>query len=297
KASAVAISGTSMLSSNFTAATLRRRGRGFYFVAGSGRVAAGLATLHSDVPGEAIGHADVTAWRHVQQALPGIGRQVQGCDEFAHRGLGDALSAGQCLQLFVRIGQAMAAHYRLHGFGQDFPGGIEVGGKALGIDAELVQAALQRLEADQHVAERGAQRAQHGRIGEVALPAADRQLGGKVFEQRAGDAEVAFGVLEVDRVDLVRHGRAADFAGLDGLLEVTLRDVAPDVAAQVDGDGIDALGHVAQLGDAVVRFDLGGVGLPGEIQRFDEATRERGPVDVGIRGDVGVVVAYRAVDL
>src|SRR3546814_8875474 len=55
----------------------------------------------------------------------------------------------------------------------------------------LAQAAQQGVEADQRVPERGAQRTQHGRVGEVALPAADRQLGGEVFEQGVGDAEVA----------------------------------------------------------------------------------------------------------
>ena len=207
------------------------------------------------------------------------------------------MAAGQRLQLFVRIGQAVAAHHRLHGFGQHFPGGVEVGGEPLRIDAELAQAAQQRIEADQRMAERGAQRAQHGRIGQVALPAADRQLGGEMFEQRVGDAEVAFGILEVDRVDLVRHGRTADFAGLDRLLEVAERDVAPDVAAQVDADGVDAALRVAEFGDAVVRLDLGGVGLPVQAQRLHEAPRERRPVDVRIGGDVRVVVADRAVDL
>src|SRR3546814_11399853 len=85
--------------------------------------------------------------------------------------------------------------------------------------AQLAKAAEQRLKSDPCVAERGAERAQYGRVGQVALPAADRQLGGEVFEQRVGDAEVALGVLEVDRIDLVRHGRAADLAGLDRLLE------------------------------------------------------------------------------
>src|SRR3546814_17955902 len=65
----------------------------------------------------------------------------------------------------------------------------------------------QRIKSDQCVAERGAERAQYGRVGQVALPAADRQLGGEVFEQRVGDAEVALGVLEVDRIDLVRQDR------------------------------------------------------------------------------------------
>ena len=191
----------------------------------------------------------------------------------------------------------MAAHHRLHRLGQHFPGGVEVGGQPLGVDAELAQPLGQRFEADQCMPERGAQRAQHGRVGQVALPAADRKLFGEVLQQCIGDAEVALRIFEIDRVDLVRHRRGAHFAGLHRLAEVAERDVAPDVAAQVNGDGVDAPLHVAQLGDAVVRFDLRGVGVEVQAQRFDEALRERGPVDVRICGQVGVVVADRAVDL
>src|SRR5690606_29775577 len=104
----------------------------------------------------------------------------------------------------------------------------------------------------------------------------------------AGDAEVALGVLEVDRVDLVRHGRAAHFAGFHRLPEVAQRDVAPDVAAQVDADRVDAPLRVADLGDAVVRLDLGGVRVEVQVQRFDEALRERRPVHVRVGRDVGV---------
>jgi glutathione S-transferase len=57
-----------------------------------------------------------------------------------------------------------------------------------------------------------------------------------VLEQGVGQAQVAFGVLEVDRVDLVRHGARTDLAGLELLLEVTQRDIAPDIARQVDQD-------------------------------------------------------------
>ena len=50
-----------------------------------------------------------------------------------HRVARDAVAAGQRLELFVRIRQAVAAHHGLHGFGQHFPGGVEVGGEALGV--------------------------------------------------------------------------------------------------------------------------------------------------------------------
>src|SRR3546814_15165676 len=70
----------------------------------------------------------------------------------------------------------------------------------------------------------------------------------------------------------------AHFAGLDRLLEVSQRDVAPDVAAPVDADGVDAPLHVAYLGHAVVRLDLGGVGFEVQVQRLHEAPRQRVPV-------------------
>ena len=81
------------------------------------------------------------------------------------------------------------------------------------IDVELGEPLPQRSAAEHRVAERDAEVAQHGRVGEVALPARHRQLLGEVAQQRVGEAEVAFGVLEVDRVDLVRHRRRADLAG------------------------------------------------------------------------------------
>src|SRR3546814_17502868 len=58
-------------------------------------------------------------------------------DELAHRGFRDALAAGERLELLVGIGQAVAAHDGLHGFGEDFLGCVEVGGQAFGIDRKL----------------------------------------------------------------------------------------------------------------------------------------------------------------
>ena len=117
-------------------------------------------------------------------------------------------------------------------------------------------------------------RAQHGGVGEVALPARDRQLLGRMPQQRIGDAEIALGILEVDRVHLVRHGRGADFAGDRALAEIAQRDVAPEVAAQVDEHRVAARERVAVLGDPVVRLDLGRVGVALEAERFHEAARD-----------------------
>ena len=56
-----------------------------------------------------------------------------------------------------------------------------------------------------------------------------------------GHEQIALGVLEVDRIDLVGHGGRADLAFLDFLLEVFHRDVGPHVAAQVHQDIVDPL--------------------------------------------------------
>jgi hypothetical protein len=79
----------------------------------------------------------------------------------------------------------------------------------------------------------------------------------------------------------VRHGRRADFAGLDLLLEEAERDVAPDVAVEVDQDAVGAGEGVEQLGQRVVRLDLDGVGVEGQAERFDEALGEAFPVVAG----------------
>ena len=97
-------------------------------------------------------------------------------------------------------------------------------------------------------------------------------------KQRVGDAEVAFGVLEVDRVDLVRHRARADSRRRCLLREVAEADVAPGVARPVDQDRVAALDRVEQLGDRVVRLDLGRVGV--ELQAeplLDDAAREAPP--------------------
>ncbi len=143
-----------------------------------------------------------------------------------------------------------------------------------------------------------AQIAQHGGVGQVALPAGDRQLAGQVLHDRVGDAQVAFGVFEVDRVDLVRHGRGADFTRNGLLFEVAEGDIGPDIAIKVDQNGIEARDCIEQLGDVVVRLDLGGVRVELQAQGLlDELLGVGFPVDCRIGGQVGVVVADRTIDL
>src|SRR3546814_16465540 len=65
---------------------------------------------------------------------------------------------------------------------------------------ELADALERRLIGDQRMRRTDAEIAQHRRVGECALPARDRQLPGEMLEEGIGNAEIALGILEIDRV-------------------------------------------------------------------------------------------------
>ncbi len=118
-----------------------------------------------------------------------------------------------------------------------------------------------------------------------------------VLQHGIGDAEIALGVFEVDGIDLVRHGRTADFAIDRALLEIAQRDIAPEVAAEADEDGVEP-GHVVEeLGDEIMRLDLGGGRARLQAEIADQLAGELRPVDVRIGGVVRALVADRAIDL
>ena len=212
----------------------------------------------------------------------------------------DALAARDFLELFVSALHAVAAHDGLDRLGQHFPGGVQVVGQRLFVQFQLVQTGQQRAVGQRGVAQRHADVAQHGAVGQVALPAADGQLFREVAQQCVGQAQVAFGVLEVDGVDLVRHGAGANLAGLQALLEVAQAHIAPDVAREVYQNGVGARHGIKQLGHVVVRLDLDAVGLEGEAQAhglggFNHVFTESFPVEIGPGRQVGVVIAHRAI--
>src|SRR5207248_3860717 len=116
-------------------------------------------------------------------------------------------------------------------------------------------------------------------------------------QQRVCNSEIAFGILEIDGIDLVRHGRGADLARLGLLPEITQRYVAPQIAVEIEEHRVGARERVELLGEAVVRLDLGGVRSELEAERLDKSPGEALPIEVRVRGDVSVVVAHRAVHL
>ena len=115
-------------------------------------------------------------------------------------------------------------------------------------------------------------------------------------QQCVGQAEIAFRIFKINRIDFVRHRRGTDLAGFQLLPEQTQRDIAPDVAVKVDQNRIDTDKGVEQLGQSIVRFDLDGVRIKFQAQPLDETARKAFPVKIRIRRQMRVVIADRAVD-
>src|SRR5690606_24271835 len=252
----------------------------------------------SDAASLGCGIADVAGGRQrLEVALGGIG-DLQLVYELLQRLGRDALATGQLLELLVGLRHGVTPHDGLHGLGEHFPAVIQVFSNTLNIELQLADSLEGCLIGNHAVSETNPQVSQHSGVGQVPLPARDRQLAGQVLENGVGDTQVAFGVFEVDRVDLVRHGRGANLASDGLLLEVAQGDITPDVPVEIDQDGIEPGHSVIQLGDIIVRLDLRSVGVEGQAEGlFDELPGVGLPIQLRVGRQVGIVIAYRAVDL
>ena len=190
-------------------------------------------------------------------------------------------AAGQGFEQFVRFVHIGAAQDGLIRLGEDFGVVDDVLVHEVAVGADFAQAFGGPFAADDHVTERHAQVAQHGTAGQIALEARDGQFARKEFEQGAGDAQVALGVFEVDGIDLVGHGRRADFACFGALYQVAVRHIAPQVLVHVGQDGADPPHRVADFGQRVVGLDLGRQHQWLEVERADECTGKYHPIDIG----------------
>ena len=109
--------------------------------------------------------------------------------------------------------------------------------------------------------------------------------------------QIPLGVLEVDGVNLVWHGRRTHLSGHDLLLQITHGHVEPDVAIQVEQNLIPPLQRVEQLRHAVVALDLRGERVLREAERLNNALGECHPVDLWRGGVVRIIVADGSIHL
>ena len=79
-----------------------------------------------------------------------------------------------------------------------------------------------------------------------------------MIEDGIGEAQIAFGVLKIDGVHLVRHGGGAHFTRHGLLFEIGKGDVGPDIAIQIQHDVIESHQAMEKLRHVIVGFDLDG---------------------------------------
>src|SRR3989344_2322859 len=118
-----------------------------------------------------------------------------------------------------------------------------------------------------------------------------------MLEEAVGHAEVAFGILEVDGIYLVRHRRRAHLPSLGFLHQPAVTYVAPNILRKIDNDGVDAPQVVEQLRVRIMWLYLSGRGIelepypkvrpwrllkvgPFRIEPLDELLAELHPIHV-----------------
>ena len=138
---------------------------------------------------------------------------------------------------------------------------------------------------------RDAHVAQYRRVGQVALQTAYRQFLCQELQHSICHTHVTLRVLEVYGVYLMWHSTAPHLAGLDFLLEVLHRDVHPEVAIQVNDNGINAAHSVENGSQPVVVRNLGCPLLTLQTELLaDETVAELTPVILRISYMVGIIV-------
>ncbi len=242
--------------------------------------------------------ADVGRRRQCPQFVLELHKNIELIDERTNDLEGNLFATHQFEEFLVSAGHSVSPQDHLNWLGHEFPGILEIFTNGAFIELEFLQAHEQRLVAEQRVTQPDSNIPEHGAVSQVALKATDRQLLGQMPKKRICQAEVPFRVFKIDRIDLVRHCRGTDLAGPHLLLEVVQTHITPEVAAEIDQDRVGSRDRIEQLGHVVMRLDLNRAGVEGETETLlDHASAERLPIDIGVNGQMGVVVTHSTVHL
>src|SRR5690554_8160187 len=91
-------------------------------------------------------------------------------------------------------------------------------------------------------------------------------------EYRIGHPEIAFGILEVDRIDLVWHRRRAHLALFQLLFEIAERNIHPYVPAGIEQYRVATCDRIKQFSHRIMWLDLDRIRIEFQPQRLDEVT-------------------------
>src|SRR5688572_9590923 len=110
-------------------------------------------------------------------------------------------------------------------------------------------------------------------------------------EESICEAEIPFGIVKINRVDLLRHRRRTHFAFDDRLFQISITDVAPDVLRKVNEDGIGQAHRIKITNPIIVGKDLSREQIRLKTKTRDKALAEGQPVHLRKSSAQGIEVA------
>lgn len=140
------------------------------------------------------------------QLVLDLGADVESVDELVDELLRHRL-VGSCelLERLVWVRISLTAEYGLDSFSHNRPCVVEVVVELLLVEDELAEPLQCAFERDDAMSDGHSDISEYGRVGEVALEPAYRQLCCEELKYGVSYAEVALAILVVDGVDLMRH--------------------------------------------------------------------------------------------
>ena len=169
--------------------------------------------------------------------------------------------------------------------------------QGLHIDVHAGQTLFQGFIGLQAIGEGHTKVSEYRGIAQIPLVARNGQLLSEMHEHGVGESEVPLGILEVNRVDLVGHGRRADLTLHVSLLEIPQGDVRPHISAEVKQDRVREAQCEGELGYSIMRLYLGGIRIPLDSKAFHEPLRYLNPVLLRVCDLMSVQVSYGPVEL
>ena len=116
-------------------------------------------------------------------------------------------------------------------------------------------------------------------------------------EECIRDPEIAFRILEINGIHLLRHGRRTNFALDDFLFQNSIADISPNVLRVTNKDRVRQFDGVKVADPVVVGQDLRGEEIRFETKTLDKFLAEGKPVHLRGGGLQGVEVADRTREL
>mmetsp|Transcript_20455 Transcript_20455/g.51814 ORF Transcript_20455/g.51814 Transcript_20455/m.51814 type:complete len:241 (-) Transcript_20455:772-1494(-) len=238
-------------------------------------------------------------WRNSLEFALDLVRHIESVDKGIQAVLIETFSgAREIFQLLVGTLHTLSTQDGLHRLSYHHKVALQICGEHFAAQPQFAETTLQRAEREQGVCKGHTSRTPHSTVGKVTLQTRDRKLRREMREQCIRQAQIAFGVLKVNRIHLMRHGATANLSFGDTLTKVLETDVGPKILAEIEQNDVHTAHHVEESRLIIVMTHLGGVLLTVQTKlTADKVVRKLAPVLARIGGEMGVQTTGRATKL